>query len=132
MLVLTADQQVVLSVSYKDRYGNPAPIDGQPTWETSVDGIVTVTPSEDGMSAEVVTVGQIGAVQVRATADALPGAEMKMIIGVQDIEVVGGEARIVTLNAGAATSKDETQSEPPLDDEEPPADEPEVPDTPAP
>lgn len=109
MLVLTADQKVVLTASYQDRYGNPAPIDGQPTWETSADGIVTVTPSEDGLSAEVVTVGQIGTVQVRASADAVPGAETKLIIGVLDIQVVGGEARVVTLQAGTASSKDVTE-----------------------
>jgi hypothetical protein len=116
MLVLTADQKVVLTPSYEDRYGNPAPIDGQPTWETSADGIVTVTPSEDGLSAEVVTVGQIGTVQVRATADAVPGAETKLIIGVLDIQVVGGEARVVTLQAGIASSKDVTEDPVPADD----------------
>jgi hypothetical protein len=131
MLVLTADQKVTLSVSYQDRYGNPAPIDGVPVWETSTDGIVTVDPTEDGLSAEIVTVGQIGTVQVRATADALPGAAVKMIVGVLDVQVVGGEARIVTLNAGAASSKDETPDVPPVDDDTPPepepAPEPEVP-----
>jgi hypothetical protein len=116
MLVLTADQRVTLTPSYEDRYGNPAPIDGQPTWETSADGIVTVTPSEDGFSAEVVTVGQIGTVQVRALADALPGSETKLIIGVLDIQVVGGEARVVTLMAGIASSKDVTDDAAPEDD----------------
>jgi hypothetical protein len=117
MLVLTADQKVTLSVSYQDRYGNPAPVDGAPAWETSADGIVTVDPTEDGLSAEIVTVGQIGTVQVRATADALPGAGVKTIIGVLDIQVVGGEARIVTLNAGTASSKDEIPDVPPVDDD---------------
>lgn len=116
MLVLTADQKVVLTASYQDRYGNPAPIDGQPTWETSADGIVTIAPSEDGLSAEIVTVGQIGTVQVRASADAAPGSETKLIIGVLDIQVVGGEARVVTLSAGTASSKDVTEDPAPVDD----------------
>ena len=116
MLVLTADQKVVLTASYQDRYGNPAPIDGQPTWETSADGIVTIDPSEDGLSAEIVTVGQIGTVQVRASADAAPGSETKLIIGVLDIQVVGGEARVVTLSAGTASSKDVTEDPAPVDD----------------
>lgn len=119
MLVLTADQKVTLTVAYKDRYGNPAPVDGAPVWETSVDGIVTVTPTEDGMSAEVVTVGQVGIVQVRATADAMPGAEVKTIIGSLDVQVVGGEARLVTLTAGSAGSKDVTEDVPPLDNDVP-------------
>jgi hypothetical protein len=117
MLVLTADQQVTLTAVYTDKYGNTAPIDGQPTWETSVDGIVVVKPAEDAMSAEVITVGPIGQVQVRAIADALPGASEKLIIGILDIEVAGGEARIVTLNAGTAISKDDAPEEGPTDED---------------
>ena len=117
MFVLTADQQVKLTASYTDKYGNPAPIDGQPTWETSVDGIVVVKPSADAMSADVVTVGPVGQVQVRAIADALPGASEKLIIGILDIEVAGGEARIVSLNAGAAISKDEAEEDGPTDED---------------
>ena len=113
MLILTADQKVRLTVSYTDRYGNPAPIDGMPRWETSADGFVTVTPAEDGMSAEVVTVGRIGTVQVRASADVVAGADERLIIGVLDIDVVGGEARVVTLTAGAAESKDADEETPP-------------------
>lgn len=115
MLVLTADQQVKLTTSYTDKYGNPAPIDGQPTWETSVDGIVVIKPSADAMSADIVTVGPAGEVQIRATADAMPGASEKLIIGVLDIEVIGGEARIVMLNASAATSKDDAEEDGPDD-----------------
>lgn len=132
MLVLTADQKVTLTVAYQDRYGNPAPVDGAPTWETSADGIVTVTPSEDGMSADVVTVGQIGTVQVRATADAMPGAEVKMIIGVLDIQVVGGEARLVSLTAGSASSKDVTDDVAPLDNDVPEEENPDPEPEPAP
>lgn len=123
MLVLTADQQVRLTAAYTDKYGNPAPIDGQPTWETSVDGIVVVKPTADAMSADVITVGPVGQVQVRAIADALPGASEKLIIGVLDIEVAGGEARIVMLNAAAATSKDDAEVEGPTEEEAFPTDE---------
>jgi hypothetical protein len=117
MFVLTADQQVRLTTSYTDKYGNPAPIDGQPTWETSVDGIVVVRPTADAMAADVVTVGPVGQVQVRAVADAVPGASERLIIGVLDIEVVGGEARIVALTAGPATSKDDAEEEGPSDED---------------
>lgn len=104
-LVLTADQMVRLTAVYTDRYGNPAPIDGTPRWETSVTGIVTVTPAADGMSADVVTEGSLGTVQVRAVADAVPGADERLIIGALDIEVVGGEARVVALSAAAPMPK---------------------------
>ena len=53
---------------------------------------------------------------MRASADAVPGAETKLIIGVLDIQVVGGEARVVTLQAGTASSKDVTEDPAPEDD----------------
>ena len=69
------------------------------------------------MAADVVTVGPVGQVQVRAVADALPGASERLIIGVLDIEVVGGEARIVALTAGPAMSKDDADEEGPSDED---------------
>jgi hypothetical protein len=134
--VLTTDQKVRLSARYTDKYGNPASIDGPPRWELSAEGIVTLAPSADGLSADVVTVGPVGTVQVRAVADAVPGAEERLIIGVADIEVVGGEARVVTLTAGAAESKPDNEAPPfaraptsPGGETPAPAAEPTVPDT---
>lgn len=125
MLVLTADQKVTLTASFEDDYGNKAPVDGLPRWEAGTEGIVTITPAVDGMSAEVVTVGRVGTVQVRCSADSQLGTGETMIIGLQDIEVVGGEARVVRLMADAATSKeDEGEEEPDVPDES-------VPDEPA-
>lgn len=113
MLVLTADQKVRLSVVFQDDYGNPAPIDGAPRWESSDPAICTVAPAADGMSADVVTAGPVGTAQIRATADAVAGAAERLIIGIQEIEVVGGEARVVMLSAGPATAKDDPAAPPP-------------------
>jgi hypothetical protein len=117
MLVLTADQQVRLTVAYQDRYGNAATIDGTPRWETSDDAIATVTPGTDGTYADVVTVGPAGTVQVRAVADAMPGESERLIIGIQEIEVVGGEARVVALTAGPASPKTDAPDVPRAVDE---------------
>ena len=46
----------------------------------------------------------------------MPGAETKLIIGALDIQVVGGEARVVTLMAGTASSKDVTEDLTPEED----------------
>ncbi len=119
MNILTADQKVPLSARFEDSYGNAASIDGKPRWETSKDGIVSVTPAADGMSAEVVTLGPVGMVQVRAVADAAPGAAERLVIGVCDIEVVGGEARVVTLSVGAAQAKEDAA--PPVDEDDDPS-----------
>ena len=111
MLVLTADQMVRLTVSFTDRYGNPATIDGTPRWETSDDGIVTVAAGDDGASADVVTTGRIGTAQVRVIADAAGGENERLIIGLQEIQVVGGEALIVQMTAGAASPKPEAPAD---------------------
>ena len=119
MNILTTDQKVRLTARFVDRYGNPASIDGLPRWETSADGIVTVTPDADGMSADVVTDGALGTVQVRAVADSAMGDGERLIIGIADIQVVGGEARIVTLTAGAAEAKDDVPAPEPEPEPEP-------------
>jgi hypothetical protein len=125
MLVLTADQKVRLTVSYRDNYGNTASVDGPTRWEVSDESIVTVTPGADGTSADVVTVGPAGTAQVRAIADAVAGEGERLIIGIQEIQVVGGEARIVALTAGAAEAKDDAappaEDEPPVDEGDTPA-----------
>lgn len=123
MNILTTDQQVTLTARFEDRYGNPATIDGMPRWETSDDGIVMLTPAADGMSAVAATVGRIGTVQVRATADSAVGEGERLIIGIADIQVVGGEARVVTLTVGAAETKEDI-------DLDGPPDEGEIPETP--
>jgi hypothetical protein len=131
MLILTADQQVRLTVAYTDRYGNVATIDGTPRWESSDESIVTVTPGTDGSFADVVTAGPAGIAQVRAIADALPGAEERLLIALEEIQVVGGEARVVALSAGAVQPKPEPLPTDPVaaDNATPaPAEEPATPD----
>ena len=57
-----------------------------------------------------------------------------MIIGIADIQVVGGEAKVVTLTVGAAETKEDFEPNGPPDEgeiPETPPDEP-VPDQPAP
>lgn len=116
MNILTTDQQVTLTARFEDRYGNPAAIDGMPRWETSDDTIITVAPAADGMSAVAATAGRIGTAQVRAVADSVVGEGERMIIGIADIQVVGGEARVVTLTVGPAETKEDFEPNGPADD----------------
>ena len=103
--ILTADQQVSLSFSAKDKYGNDAGIDGTPTWTSSDDSKVTVSAGADGKSATAVAVGPIGTAQVSVRADADLGDGAREVVGVLDIEVIAGEASIVALSAGTAEAK---------------------------
>lgn len=101
LLVLRDTEKVSLSVQFVDIKGNPAPVDGVPTWASSNEAILTATASADGMSAEVVAVGPLGPAQVSVTGDADLGAGVAQVIGTQDINVVPSEAVSAVITAGA-------------------------------
>jgi len=102
--ILTIDQQVNCTVAFLDSSGNPAAVDGIPVWSSSDDTIATVTASADGMSADVVSAG-IGQAQISVTADADLGSGTQQLIGLLDLQVVGGMAVMVQITAGTPTEK---------------------------
>lgn len=122
--LLTADQQVGLSFAATDKYGNPAGIDGTPTWSSSDESKVTVSVGADGKFATAVTVGPIGTAQVSVRADADLGDGAREVVGVLDIEVIAGEASIVALSAGTAEAKPAVEPAPEPVPTPPPAPEP--------
>jgi hypothetical protein len=101
MLILTDEQQVTLSVAFKTAKGNPATVDGAPTWRSSDDSIATVEPSADGLSAVVKAAGPVGTVQVSVEADADLGTGSRLITGTLDIDVRAAEAVVADIAAGA-------------------------------
>lgn len=106
MFVIKASQKVQLSVSFTDKYGNPAAVDGTPEWVSSNVDLAAVEVAADGLSCWVVPVGPIGQVQVSVSADADLGAGVKPVIGVQEFDVVAGDAAVVQLNVGTAVDKE--------------------------
>lgn len=90
--ILKDDQQVTASVEYVDRRGHPADVDEAPSWSSSDETILTVTPDPDGMSALIVAAGGIGSAQITVTADADLGDGVKPLTAVGDFEVLAGEA----------------------------------------
>lgn len=109
MLTLTDTQQCTLGpIAAVDGRGNPAPIDGVPTWVSSDPTILTVEPSADGLSALVKSVGPLGNAQVTVTADADMGAGTVSITGLQDVTVIAGQAVVVTVPAGVPVEQPTT------------------------
>ena len=104
-LILTDLQKVSLSVSFTSAAGNAAPVDGVPVWSSSDELIVSVTASEDGLSAVATTVGPIGLAQVSVTADADMGEGFKPITGLLDVSVIASEAAFAGLTAGVPEPK---------------------------
>jgi hypothetical protein len=84
-LILTDEQKVKLSVGFFTKAGNPAKIDGLPTWASSDPSIITV--------------------QVTVSADADLGEGTRLITGVLDIEVRAAEAVSANIAAGTPESK---------------------------
>lgn len=99
-LILTDEQKVTLSVAFVTAKGNPATVDGPPVWTVSNDTVLSVVPSADGLSADVVSVGPLGASQVSVTADADLGAGVTALIGTLDVTVVASEAASIVISAG--------------------------------
>ena len=102
MFTLSDSQKATLSIAVVDAKGNPATLDGPPTWATSDATIATVDASGDptGLSA-VLTGIRPGACTVTATGDSDLTADQKPINGTLDVTVIAGEAVQVTISATA-------------------------------
>lgn len=85
-------------VIYRDSIGNPTAVDGPPSWSATPDGALTITPSEDGMSATIVPVGPLAKGQIRVAADPLVGEGVEELLVLEDFEVVAGKAVSGTIN----------------------------------
>lgn len=102
-LIMTVTQECQLSVTFKDAKGNVAAVESG-VWSSSNPDIIKVVPGvTDPTKCLVVAVGSIGTGQVNVTADARFGPDVKEIIGVLDVEIVGGEATVVEISAGTPT-----------------------------
>lgn len=95
---LPADNQVNVQVSYTDKHGNPAQVDGEVTWDSSnPDTVDVVVDTNDSTIATVRAQGAVGNVQVTATADADLGEGTREIVTTMDVTVVAGEAVAGTI-----------------------------------
>lgn len=99
-IVLQNDQQVRLSIAPLDRAGQPARVDGTPSWTSSDPALCTVTPEGDGMAAMAVTVGPVGVVQITVAADADLGSGVQTLSEIATLSVVGGQAVTLGMLAG--------------------------------
>jgi hypothetical protein len=88
---------VVAEVKYIDSKGNPAKVDGVPTWTSSDETVFTVAADSVNPFKAVITPGGLGTAQLKAVADADMGDGVKELITLGDIEIVAGEAVAGTL-----------------------------------
>lgn len=95
---MPVDTFITVQVSYVDKHGNPAVVDGDIVWECSNDAVAQVTPASDSSQCIVTTIGDIGTAQVTATADADLGEGVRELTTLLDITVIAGEAVAGTIN----------------------------------
>jgi hypothetical protein len=104
MNTLKDTQKVTVTLEADDAAGNPttSTFPSPPAWQSSDATVVTVTPSADGMSAEVATTGKLGTAQVRVDATTADG---RAITGLGDVEVVTSDATTFKLNFGTPVDR---------------------------
>lgn len=102
MLVLKDNQQVPLAVMGVDAAGNTVALPNPPSWSLAGSNpeIITLTPSADGMSAEVSATGKLGTAQVVVSDVVGTGT----IQGILDIQVVAGDLAGINVTAGTPTA----------------------------
>jgi len=103
MFRLTDTQQVRVGFSAQSGAGNPAPVENV-RLQSSDESVVTVSSLGDG-SFLVQSTGKVGTAQLNAEADARIGDGEKLLLGTETIEVVAGEAVVMSLNFGAPEEK---------------------------
>lgn len=100
---LTADQQVDLSITGEDAYGNPVTITGNTQWASSDTSIVTLTMS-DPSHATAVAVGPVGSAAITVTNDVNQDGTGDYI-GNLAIDVVAGVMTEIAVVADTPTDK---------------------------
>lgn len=101
MASITATQQFTATPQFLDRKGNPAPVDGIPTWAAENPTVITLVPSADGLSALIKAQG-VGVSKYNVNADADLGAGVRPVIGEGTVTVTPGEAVTVAIAEGPA------------------------------
>ena len=100
---LTADQQVNLSISGEDKYGNPVDVSGDTTWTSSDESVVQVN-QQDPSHATAVAVGPVGSAAVTVTNDTNSDGTGDFI-GSISIDVVAGVMAEIVVTAEEPTDK---------------------------
>ena len=102
---LTADQQVELSISGEDRYGNPVDISGDLAWSSSDPSIVIVEANEgDNSKAIAKAVGPVGTAAVTVSNDVDQDGTGDFQ-GSLAIDVVAGDITEIVITPGEPTDK---------------------------
>ncbi len=99
-VILPDTHQFPVTIAVVDARGNPAEVQGVPSWASTDESVVIVQPAVDGKSAIVAAVGPLGHAQVAVTADADLGEGVENISGLLDVDVVASAAVSIAITPG--------------------------------
>lgn len=99
-LKMTETQQAGLTVTVKNRRGNPAQVQS-PTFKSSDPAVATVEQDVSNLLLATVRGVAAGTALVTFDADSDLGEGVKDIIGTLDVVIDAGEATVVEITAGA-------------------------------
>lgn len=105
MFILTDSQRVSLSFVGKSKAGNDAPVEGV-TLTASDPSILNVIDNGDGTFV-VESTGVVGVAQLHAEADAIVGEGEELLHGIEEVQVVGGKAVVISGVFGTPEEKPE-------------------------
>lgn len=104
LITITNEEKVLVSLAPVTAAGNPATLDGVPTW-TVIEGDATLEVAEDGLSAYLVSGAADVNSKVEVVADADLGEGVVNLTDVIDLAVVAASASALGLVAGTPTLK---------------------------
>lgn len=104
LITITNEQKVLVTLQPTTAAGNPATVDGAPIW-TVTEGDATVEPTDDGMSAYLVSGSADVNSKIQVVADADLGEGVQSITDTIDLAVVSAQASALGIVAGTPELK---------------------------
>lgn len=103
-ITITNEQQVQVTLTPVTQGGQPAPLDGVPTWEV-ISGNSTINVAEDGKSATLISADDPGDTEILIKADADLGEGVVQVSDVIQLTVAGAQAASLGITVGEPTPK---------------------------
>ena len=104
LITITSEQKVLVTLAPTTAAGNPATLDGAPSW-TVTEGDATLEPTDDGMSCYLISGEADVNSKIEVTADADLGEGVQNITDVIDLAVVSAQASGLGLTVGTPELK---------------------------
>jgi hypothetical protein len=104
LITITNEEKVQVTLAPTTAAGNPAILDGVPTWAVT-EGDATLEVSEDGLSAFLVSGNADVNSKIEVTADADLGEGVITLTDVIDLAVVAAQASALGIVTGTPTLK---------------------------